>query len=109
MILAPQPALLQATAPDRAELSGDLTHNTVVDVLPQGLALLQQAGNQWTVSLQGVGKVSSAGVALLLEWLREATALNKVLYIECLPEHMEPIIRISDLEPVFGPLLRPAP
>lgn len=103
-----QPALLQPAGPDRAQLSGDLTHKTVVDVLPQGLALLQQAGDEWTVSLQGVGQVSSAGVALLLEWLRAATALNKALYIECLPEHMEPIIRISDLEPVFSPLLRPA-
>ena len=39
----------------RAQLSGDLTHKTVVDVLPQGLALLQQAGDEWTVNLQGAG------------------------------------------------------
>lgn len=107
-MVQPQTARLQATGPQQALLSGDLTHKTVVDVLPQGLALLQQAGDEWTVSLQGVGQVSSAGVALLLEWLRAATALNKALYIECLPQHMEPIIRISDLEPVFSPLLRPA-
>src|SRR5690606_18284481 len=103
-----QPALLQPAGRARAQLSADLTHQTVVDGLPQGLALLQQAGGDWTVKLQEVGRVSSVGVALLLEWLRAATALNKALYIECLPEHMEPIIRISDLEPVFGPWLRPA-
>lgn len=97
---------IRSTGSDRAELSGALNHRTVADVLPQGLALLEQAGSTWTVSLAGVEQVSSAGVALLLEWLRAATQQNKTLCIEHLPEHMEPIIRISDLEPVFAPLLR---
>lgn len=100
------PATIRSAGADRAELSGDLNHRTVAGVLPDALALLAQAGEHWTISLSGVQQVSGAGVALLLELLRAALAQNKMLHIDDLPTHMQPIIRISDLEPVFGPLLR---
>src|SRR5690606_41401364 len=98
MVVQPQPASLQSAGASRAQLCGDLTHKTVVDVLPQGLALLQQAGDGWTINLQQVGQVSSAGVALLLERLRAGPALKKALYIDCSPEHMEPILRSTERE-----------
>ena len=55
--------------------------------------------------MSGVGRVSSVGVALILEWLRAANAQNIELKIKNLPQHMRPIIDISDLQPVIEPLL----
>ncbi|WP_430461390.1 STAS domain-containing protein [Thalassolituus sp. LLYu03] len=88
-----------------AEVQGDLLLGTVTDLLTEGNNLLARAGGQWTVSLAGVGQVSSAGVALLLEWMRTASRLNVQLSIRDLPEHMKPIINISDLDGVFESVL----
>ena len=101
-----QPALLTKVNANMAALSGDLTHITVVDVLPQGLRLLAQAESEWVLDMQNVGQLSSAAVALLLEWLRAANQANKTLALRNFPQHLWPLIRISDLEPVFDPLLR---
>lgn len=98
-------ATLVRTDDQNAEVRGDLLNSTVVPVLEQGRALLAAAGGQWTVSLAGVDKVSSAGVALLLEWMREAEKRAVTLRVANLPEHMRPIISISDLDPVFDPVL----
>ena len=98
-------ATIAPTDPQRAEVRGDLLNTTVVAVLEEGKRLLSNAGGQWTVSLAGVDKVSGAGVALLLEWMREADKQGATLRIADLPEHMKPIISISDLEPVFETVL----
>ena len=90
---------------NRAELSGSLLASTVVSVLPTGEKLIRAAAGEWTVNMAAVTDVSSAGVALLLEWLRCATAAGVSFHIENLPEHMKPIIDISDLDALFEPLL----
>ncbi|MCD8523583.1 MAG: STAS domain-containing protein [Saccharospirillaceae bacterium] len=89
----------------RAELSGSLLASTVVSVLAAGEKLIRTAPGEWTLNMAGVTGVSSAGVALLLEWLRCATAANVSFHIENLPAHMKPIIDISDLGGLFDPLL----
>lgn len=104
-----QPAVLTKVNANMAALSGDLSHASVLAVLPQGLQLLAQAESEWQLDLQQVGQLSSAAVALLLEWLRAAQQLNKTLVLRNFPASMWPLIRISDLEPVFEPLLRQQP
>ncbi len=89
---------------NRAELSGSLLASTVVSVLPAGEQLIAAARDSWTLNMAAVTEVSSAGVALLLEWLRCATAAGVRLQIENLPAHMKPIIRVSDLDSLFEPL-----
>lgn len=88
-----------------AELSGDLLHSTVTAVIAPGKKLISAAGDRWTVDMQGVTRVSSSGVALVLEWLRAAETSGCQLSIRNLPEHMRPIIDISDLDPLFVPLI----
>ncbi len=99
------PATIVRTDDQSAEVRGDLLNSTVVPVLEQGNKLLAAATGQWTVSLAAVDKVSSAGVALLLEWMREAEKRSVTLRIADLPEHMRPIISISDLDPLFDSVL----
>jgi len=89
-----------------AKLAGDLTMHTVTAILPQGVALIKQAKTVWRLDMAAVQQVSSAGVALLLEWLKAAEKDGKTLEIQQFPEHMLSIIEISGLEPFFTPLFR---
>jgi len=98
-------AELRKISDQKAELQGDLLNTTVVAVIAPGKTLMAQAGGHWTLDMSGVERVSSAGVALLLEWLRESKRLQQTFKIENLPAHMRPILDISDLEPLFEPLL----
>lgn len=98
-------AELRMTSSSAASLSGDLLNHTIVPVIEPGKQLLAKAGAEWTVDMSGVGRTSSVGVALILEWLRTANAQNTTLKIKNLPQHMLPIIDISDLQPVIEPLL----
>lgn len=98
-------AELRMTSSNSACLSGDLLNSTVVAVSEPGKNLLQKAGHCWTLDMANVERVSSAGVALLLEWLRAANAANVEFKIVNLPQGMLPIIDISDLSPLFEPIL----
>lgn len=100
-------AALVARNAGLACLEGDLNARTVMPLLHAGLQLLAQAPQQWTVDMSAVRGVSSAAVALLLEWIKAAQAQQKALHLQNLPETLQPIINISDLAPLFAPLLRP--
>ena len=102
------PTSITALSAQSAKLSGDLSMHSVAALLPQGLALLHKAQNVWTIDMSEVQQVSSGAVALLLEWLKAAEASGKKLELQGLPEHMQAIIAISELEPLFAPLFRPA-
>lgn len=92
-----------------AKLVGDLTMHTVTAILPQGFSLINQATDVWRLDMTEVRQVSSAGVALLLEWLKAAEKEGKALELQSLPEHMLSIIQISGLETLFAPLFRTTP
>lgn len=101
-------ASIAVVTDNRAKLAGDLTMHSVASILPQGTALLNQAKDTWLLDMTEVKQVSSAAVALLLEWLKIAEAHGKSLRLQGLPEHMHSIIAISGLETLFLPLFRPA-
>ena len=50
------------------------------------------------VDLGGVRRSNSAGVALLVEWLREAQQRQQVLLFTNVPAQMRAIIEVVDLE-----------
>lgn len=89
----------------KARLSGDLLNTTVVAVIEPGKNLMAKSAGCWTLDMSDVSRVSSAAVALLLEWLRAANEQQIELKIDNLPEHMRPMIDISDLQPLIYPLL----
>src|SRR5690554_7286066 len=72
-----------------AKLSGDLNAHTVTALLPQGLKLLNQAPEAWLLDMTDVKQVSSAAVALLLEWLKQAEQSNKRIEITGMPRSEE--------------------
>lgn len=101
-------AQLQSVSASQASLSGDLLADTVVAVLESGRTLIARSGGQWTVDMSAVERVSSVGVALLLDWMRCAEAAGVVLRIRALPDHLRPIIQVSDLDEVFASFCEPA-
>lgn len=60
---------------DRLLLEGVVTLQTVPDLLPQGLALIDR--QTVTIDLAGVTAADSSAVALLLEWMRAAARAGR--------------------------------
>lgn len=99
------PPQLHAIDASHAHLVGDLTLMSVTPLVAQGEVLIKQVqGDTWQLDLAGVERVSSAAVALLLQWLRYATHAGKRIQLRHLPDEMRPIIAISDLETLFAEL-----
>lgn len=55
------------------------------------------------VNLQGVTQADSAGLALLLEWLRQARADGRAMTFTGLPEKLLAIARLSGVEAILAP------
>lgn len=96
---------LQAIDANHARLSGDLTLYSVAALVEPGERLIDQAQDDgWHLDLAAVSSVSSAAVALLLDWLRYAAQVGVRIKLQHIPDDMRPIIAISDLERVFDEL-----
>lgn len=74
-------------------LVGALTFDTV--------AHLAQPADAQTIDLGGLAATDSAGLALLLEWRRQAQAQGRELKFVAAPPRLRDLIRVNGLEPVF--------
>ncbi len=86
-------------------LSGELSFASVPGVLRESEPLLvsRNDGNAAiTIDLQGVGRSDSAGIALLVEWLRNAKNQNSDITFLNIPPQMLALTRLSGLEAVLG-------
>lgn len=83
-------------------LSGELTFATVPDVYEQGHAMFANPVSTLTLSfINGAARTDSAGLALLVEWLREAREHGKTLRFENIPAQLKDLARVSGLERVL--------
>lgn len=83
-------------------LSGVLDFESVPKLWRVGHALFE-AGSELHVDLSGVSHANSAGLALLVEWMRFAEKRQKRLSYHNIPGQMLAIARVSDLEKVLTP------
>lgn len=83
------------------KVSGELTFATVTEVLSESRRLFARAGDSIELELGEVTRVDSAGLALLIEWMREARALDKTIRFFDLPEQMMAIAAASDLDAIL--------
>ncbi|OGT19878.1 MAG: hypothetical protein A2V90_02115 [Gammaproteobacteria bacterium RBG_16_57_12] len=84
-------------------LSGILSFDTVPRLLAQGNALF--AHGEVIVDLKAVERSDSAGLALLIEWLRIARLKRQAMKLRNVPPQMQAIARVSDLDtllPISG-------
>lgn len=81
-------------------LTGAMTFETVPALWRQSTALFDN-GDSVTLDLHGITHTDSAGLALLIEWLRIARGKNKGIVFKNIPPQMMAIARASGLEQIL--------
>lgn len=94
-------ARLESVGEGRFRVSGVLNASTATDVLEQSESHFAQAP-QIEVDLGGVGESDSAGLALLIEWLRIARQSGRQIHFANVPAQIEALARISEVEDLIG-------
>ncbi|WP_303901858.1 STAS domain-containing protein [Thiohalomonas denitrificans] len=82
-------------------VEGELTFETVTKVLKQSESVFKTDSGDLTIDLSGVTRADSAGVALLMEWIRRARQAGRELRFRQVPEQMLAIARTSGMEPLL--------
>jgi len=82
---------------DRVVLSGPLTFDTVSS-LSREVNLFQNSGSSVTVDFAGVSRADSAALALLLDWMRQASAKGRRVEFSNLPENMLALAKVSGID-----------
>lgn len=101
--------VLERRSPNRYSLSGPLTFSTVPGLYDEaGEAFLADAdpGQPVELELDAVGRCDSAGLALLLEWMRVGRERGLALRFSGLPEQLDALMQVSDLDDVLGGLVQ---
>lgn len=83
-------------------IAGELTFETVAKV-DAATAPVFAASDAVTLDLAGVTRADSAGLALIIGWVRRAQRQNKTLRLKNVPEKLLAIARVTGVEP-FLPL-----
>ena len=101
---APRAANAKATVAGDGRLAvrGELSFDTVPDVYAQSAAWVRNAQGPITVDLKEVERADSAGVALLVEWLRLASGRGGKLSFANVPEQVRSLIRVNGLTSALG-------
>lgn len=93
-------AQLNALGADRFKVDGELGFDTVRPLLAASEAPFREAG-RIEIDLGGVTHGDSAGLALLIEWLRRALQAGKELHYTGMPAQLRALARISDVEDIL--------
>lgn len=93
-------AELEAGRDGAWRLTGALDFESVPALFQRTDALL--ANGPVELDLSGVEQANSAGVALLLEWRRQAHRRGIELRLSGLPEPVRRVARLSDVEPLLS-------
>jgi phospholipid transport system transporter-binding protein len=78
-------------------VTGALTFETVPDLYQNSSSWFEGAG-ELILDLAQVERTDSAGLALLIEWLRRAQAANRTLRFANIPAQVQTLIRINGLQ-----------
>ena len=88
-----------AAATGRQTLTGELTFGTVPDLYHASLGWFTD--KSLSVDFAQVSKADSAGLALMTEWRRLAHTKNCRVEFLNIPEQVQELIRVSDLQDVL--------
>ncbi len=83
------------------QVEGELNLATAPDLLQSMLTQFPADGSEVQIDLEGVTRSDSAGLALLVEWLRLAEKQDITLRFHNLPDQLREIARVSDLLPLL--------
>jgi phospholipid transport system transporter-binding protein len=94
-------ARLESLGGGRFRVSGVLDASTAREVLEQSESRFAQS-KEIDVDLGGVGESDSAGLALLIEWLRMARLGGQAIRFANVPAQIEALARISEVDDLLG-------
>jgi phospholipid transport system transporter-binding protein len=97
-----QEAAFEVLDGGRARVSGSLHFSTVSALLTEGVAAINE-GRASVIDLSSVTASDSAGLALLIEWLSVAKAVNHPLRFENIPSQLQQLARLSEVEELLVP------
>jgi phospholipid transport system transporter-binding protein len=82
-------------------ISGELNFTTAVKLWNESLALMAKA-SQLNFDFTAVTNSNSAGIALLLEWVKYAKQHQKSIRFNNIPKQLNSIIAVSGISKVLG-------
>ncbi len=94
-------ASIQSQSAGRILVSGELTADTAPGLESEGRRLLVAGTGRCEIDLAGVNYGSSAGVALLLAWLRAGRAGGREVVFCNVPAGMRSIVNFSGLDSII--------
>jgi len=94
-------ASLERAAAGRFRLRGELDFASVPALARRGRELFVDGG-EVRVSLDGVERADSAGLALLVEWLREARRRQRQIRFTGVPAQMLSLARVSGVDELLA-------
>mgnify|MGYP002713005404 CR=1 FL=1 len=80
---------------------GELTFETVPEVWERSRGMFEAGAAEIGVEFSGVTWADSAGLALLIEWVRSAREAGVALRFRDIPEQMLAIARVSGVEDIL--------
>lgn len=93
-------AELNVVGGGRFSVTGELGFDTVRSLLLASEGPFRDAA-RIEIDLSGITHGDSAGLALLIEWLRRASQSGKELHYTGVPQQLRALARISDVEEVL--------
>ena len=94
-------ATLETLGEGRFRVVGDLDYETVNRLLEVDDELFAQNLANIEIDLGGIGRSTSVGLALMLEWLRQARSRNTVIRFSHVPPQMLGLAKVSQLETIL--------
>jgi phospholipid transport system transporter-binding protein len=90
--------------PDRVQMKGSLTFVTATAAREAGLAILNRSSSSepLTVDCSGIGASDSAGLAVLIDLLANATKRGRSVQFWNLPPGIVAAAKISDVDTILG-------
>jgi phospholipid transport system transporter-binding protein len=89
---------LEGQGDGRYRIVGDLDFDTVPRLLGEGAAMFARSGDGVVVDLGSVHRTTSVGLALMVEWVRQARRANKTVTFSNVPAQMLAMARVSQLD-----------
>ena len=90
-------ARIEALGEGHFKVTGPLSFETARPLLIQSTAEFG-AWPRLDIDLSGVSQSDSAGLALLVEWMRQARARQQKIHFQSIPSQLLALAQISDLD-----------
>lgn len=88
-------------------VNGELTFQTVPEQWRSSAGLFAQ-NSEFTIDLSGVTRADSAGLALLIGWIRRAKQEQKSVYFKNIPANLLAIARVTGVDAILAEFAAPA-